>query len=80
MLLCIIPYLMGPNKKERNRLFSRVCCDRTRRNGFKVEQGRFKLDIRKTFFVYDQGSETLEQVAQRGDGCPILGDIQGQAG
>jgi len=29
---------------------------------------------------YDQGSEALEQVAQRGVGCPIPGDIQGQAG
>ena len=29
---------------------------------------------------YDKGSEALEQVAQRGGGCPVLADIQGQAG
>ena len=29
---------------------------------------------------YNQGGEALEQVAQRGGGCLVLGDIQGQAG
>ena len=29
---------------------------------------------------YNKGVEALEQVAPRGGGCPILGDIQGQAG
>ena len=41
--------------------------------------GRFRLDIRK-FFFYDEGGETLEQVAQTGDRCPMHGNIQGQAG
>ena len=71
-------YLNGGYKKERNRLFSRVC-DRTQGNGFKVKGGRFRLDIQKNCF-HNKGDETLEQVAQRGGGCPILGDIQGQAG
>jgi len=31
-------------------------------------------------FCYDEGCEVLAQVTQRGDGCPILGDIPGQAG
>jgi len=30
--------------------------------------------------LYNEGGETLEQVAQRNDGSPIPGDIQGQAG
>ncbi|KAK4829690.1 LOW QUALITY PROTEIN: hypothetical protein QYF61_006065 [Mycteria americana] len=30
--------------------------------------------------VYDEGGETLEQVAQRGSRCPIPGNIQGQVG
>jgi len=35
----------------------------------------FGLDIRKKIF-YSEGSEALEQVAQRGSGCPIPGDFQ----
>ena len=44
-------YLKGGYKKEEDRLFSRVCCDRTKRNGFKLKEGRFRLDIRKIFFT-----------------------------
>ena len=37
------------------------------------------MDTRKKFF-YNKGGEALEQVAQRGDGCPVPEDTRGQAG
>jgi len=38
-------------RKEGDRLFSRTFCDRTRGNEFKVEEGRFGLDILKKVIV-----------------------------
>jgi len=44
-------YLKGAYKKDGDKHFSRVCCNRTRGNGFKLKEGRFLLDITKKFFT-----------------------------
>lgn len=42
-------YLEGALKKDGDKLSSRACCGRTRSN--KLKLGRFRLDIRKKFFM-----------------------------
>ena len=48
-------YLKGSHRKEGDRLFSRVCGDRTRGSGFKLEEGRFRLDTREEYFIEGVG-------------------------
>ncbi|KFR00079.1 hypothetical protein Y956_11730, partial [Nipponia nippon] len=50
-LLGAFHYLKGAYKKAGEGLFTRACSDRTRGNGFKLKEGRFRLDIRKKFFT-----------------------------
>ena len=50
-LIVAFQYLEGVYKQEGERLFMRVDGDRTVGNGFKLRQGRFRLDIRRQFFT-----------------------------
>ncbi|KAK4814164.1 hypothetical protein QYF61_009982 [Mycteria americana] len=50
-LTAAFQYLKGAYKKAGEGLFTRACSDRTRGNGFKLKEGRFRLDIRKNFFT-----------------------------
>ena len=72
-------YFMGAYQKDKDNLFSRAFCDRTRSNGFKLRECGFRLDIRKKYY-YGEGGETLERISQRGSGGPIPRNIQGQVG
>jgi len=44
-------YLKGDYKQEGNQIFTSVDSDRTRGNGFKLEEGRFRLDVIGEFFT-----------------------------
>ena len=50
-LIVAFQYLKGAYKQEGEQLFTRVDRDRTKGNGFKLRQERFRLDIRKKVFT-----------------------------
>ena len=71
-------YLKGNYKKEGDRPFSRVSCNRTQGNCFKLKEGNFTFYMEGFFYIKD--GEVLEQVVHSGGGCLIPRDTQGQAG
>ena len=46
-----VQYLKGAYKQEGSQLFEKVDNSRTRGNGFKLKEGRFRLDIKGKFFT-----------------------------
>ena len=58
-LIVTFQYLKGDYKHEGNKLFTQSDNDRTRRNVFKLEEGRFRLGVRGKFLT--ESGEVLEQ-------------------
>ncbi|PKU48009.1 hypothetical protein llap_1718 [Limosa lapponica baueri] len=50
-LIMAFQYLKGAYRKDGEGLFVRECSDRMRGNGFKVKEGRFRLDFKKKVFT-----------------------------
>lgn len=64
--------MKGVYKEDEEGLFTRACSDRTRGEGFKLQEGRFTLHITKEEILYCDSSESLGQVAQRNFVWPSL--------
>jgi len=50
-LIVAFQYIKGAYRRDGERLFTKVCSDRTRHGAFKLKEDRFRLDMRKKFFM-----------------------------
>ncbi|PKU48080.1 hypothetical protein llap_1637 [Limosa lapponica baueri] len=80
-LIAAFEYLKGAYRRDGEGLFMKKWSNMMKSNGFKLKEGKFRLDIRYwEEILYCEGGEALEQVAQRSHGCPFPGCVQGQVG
>ena len=49
-LIAAFKYLKGTDKQEGSQLLERVDSSNTRGNGFKLKEGRFRLDVGKVLY------------------------------
>ena len=73
-------YLKGAYKQEGSQLFERVDNSRTRGNGFKLKEGRFRLDKRGKFFTMRVVRCWHRLPREAVDAPSIPGGVQGQVG
>jgi len=71
--------LKGAYRKAGERVFIRAGSDRMRGNGFKLEEGRIRLEIRKKFFTVS-GVRLWKRLTSEVVNVPLSGSIQHQAG
>ena len=70
-LIAAFQYLKGAYGQKGEWLFMRVDSDRTRGNGFKLGEGRFRLDIKKKFF-HAEGGDKLNRLPKEVVDAPSL--------
>jgi len=71
-LLTAFQYLKGAYKKAEQGLFTKVCSDRTRGNGFKLEEVRFRLDISPRDRVGSILLRVLRELTSIAKGCSVI--------
>jgi len=67
-LIAACQYLKGAYKKDGDNRFSKACCDRTRSNGFKLREGRFRQEE----IFYNEGVKHLHKLPREVVEVPSL--------